>query len=352
VLDDVRFRLRALFRRRAVDRDLDDELRFHFEQQVDKYVKSGSSREEALRRARLTFGGVDAAKEQCRDAHGIALFDQTVQDLRYAARVLRRNPAFSAVALLSLGLGIGATTAAFSLLDAVVLRPLPVSAPDRLVVLQPQLRGERFVLFNPIYEEMAGRQTVLDAMAAIHDEPHLKVNLPAASPPAYMAGSLVSGSYFRVLGIEPAAGRLLDERDDRPSAGCVAVISHAVWSDRFQRSSAVLRQSLRVHDTPCSIVGVAPERFRGHQGGYASDVWLPLRALTDKELLANHHMAFFSGVIGRLSTGVTAGQAQTSLTTLYQRIESAEPHESRSGRPDEPRRQPAEFTIRLLSGAQ
>jgi hypothetical protein len=139
VISDLLFRLRALFRRKSVEAELDEELRAHFEHQVDKHVKSGLSFEEARRRTRLEFGGIDQAKEECRDARGVNLMETMVQDLRYAVRILRKSPGFTAVAVISLGLGIGANTAIFQLLDAVRLRSLPVSNPHELV--EVRIRG-------------------------------------------------------------------------------------------------------------------------------------------------------------------------------------------------------------------
>jgi predicted permease len=349
MLTDLLVRLRALFRRDAVEHELEDEIRFHLQRQAEKYVKSGLSRDEAVRRAMLAFGGSDRSKEACRDARGVAFVEQTLQDLRYAARVLRKRPGFTIIALLSLALGIGATTAVFTVLDAVVLRSLPVRDPDRLVIVRAERRAERFVLFNPVYEDLRRRQTVLSGLAAISDEPYLKVTLGPSTPPAYIESSLVSGNYFRVLGLHPAIGRLLTDSDDEPSAGCAAIISHGLWERQFQQSPDVLGRRVRVRDTECTIVGVTPASFRGHQAGFTSDLWLPLRPLTDRALLSNHHMAFFSGVIGRLKNQVTHAQAQTELSALYQQIEATEPQEPRPG---EPRLLPSDFGIRLLPGAQ
>ncbi len=325
MLSDIAYRLRALFRGKAVEQELDDEIRFHLAQQADKYVAMGLERDEALRRARLAFGATDRVAEECRDARGISWLEQTSQDVRYAARVLRHGRGFTAIAILSLALGIGATTSVFAVLDAVVLRPLPVPEPNRLVVLRPLVRGDRFVLFNPVYEELRRRQHVLDDMAAISDASFLAVTLPGSVSPTYVAGSLVSGSYFRVLRLEPQIGRLLSDADDTRSATCAAVISYGFWVRQFQQSPTALGQQLRVRRTACTIVGVAPERFRSHQAGYASDVWVPIRPLTEPESLDSHTMAFFSGVMGRLRDGVTPGAATAALTTLYQQIETTEP---------------------------
>ena len=272
MLSDIAYRLRALFRGKAVEQELDDEIGFHLARQADKYVAMGLDRDEALRRARLAFGATDRVAEECRDARGISWLEQTSQDVRYAARVLSHGRGFTAIAILSLALGIGATTSVFAVLDAVVLRPLPVPEANRLVVLRPLVRGDRFVLFNPVYEELRRRQHVLDDVAAISDSSFLAVTLPGSVSPTYVAGSMVSGSYFRVLRLAPQIGRLLSDSDDVRSAACAAVISYGFWARQFQQSPAALGQQLRVRRTACTIVGVAPERFRSHQAGYAPDI--------------------------------------------------------------------------------
>lgn len=277
------------------------------------------------------------------------------QDLRYAFRVLRKSPGFTAVAVLSLALGIGATTAAFSVLNAALLRPLPVAEPRRLVMLLPERRGERYILFNPIFEELRRRQHTLSGMFAVSGAPFLKVTLAGAAGPTYVRGSLVSGSYFSVLGLSPSLGRLLLEGDDEiagtsGSTGCAAVISHRFWMRQFQRDPAVVGRSLRVRDTECTIVGVAPAGFDGHQAGYSVDVWVPLRALTDPKLLASHGMAFFAGVMGRLRDGATVGQAEAELTSLYRQIQAAEPAPPPNSGAAPVR--PDDLRMHLASGAQ
>ena len=277
------------------------------------------------------------------------------QDLLYAFRVLRKSPGFTAVAVLSLALGIGATTAAFSVLNAALLRPLPVAEPRRLVLLLPERRGQRYILFNPIFEELRRRQHMLSGMFDVSGAPFLKVTFAGAVGPTYVRGSLVSGSYFSVLGLSPSHGRLLSEGDDEiagtpGSTGCAAVISHRFWIRQFQQDPAAVGRALRVRDADCTIVGVAPAGFDGHQAGYSVDVWVPLRALTDPKLLASHGMAFFAGVMGRLREGATVGQAEAELTSLYRRIQASEPAPPPNSGAAPVR--PDELRMRLTSGAQ
>jgi len=147
-------------------------------------------------------------KDTYRDQRGLPFLDTLAQDVRYAGRMLRRDPGFAIVAVLSLALGIGATTAVFSVLNAVMLRPLPVSEPERLVIVSSQLRSKPFVLFNPVFEELRRRQRTLSAVFAISEEPYLKVSFGGSSAPEYVRGSLVSGGYFSTLGVWSSLGRL------------------------------------------------------------------------------------------------------------------------------------------------
>ncbi len=348
--NDLQFRLRALFRREALDGELDDELQFHLDQQIEKGIRAGLSREEAARRARLSFGTPDRVREECRDARGTRLLDHARQDLAYALRILRRSPAFASLAVASLGVGIGAATAVFVVLHTVVMQSLPVSDPDRLVVLQARRHGERFVLFNPVFEALHRDQRVLSGMAAVSDDPFLPVAVDSTEPPAYMPASRVSGSYFDVLGVAASPGRALTDADDVPGGPCTAVISHGLWVRRFGQRPSVVGARLRVRDTVCTVVGVAPQEFRSHQGGYAPDLWLPLRATTSRDLLQNHHLAFFSGVIGRLQDGVDRTAAERVLTERYRQVLAGElegelPPGVRPARP-------SDYTLALLPGAQ
>ena len=348
-------RLKGLVSRGRADSALDDDIQAHLELLTRDYIQRGLSPRDAQAAARRAFGGVEQMKESYRDQRGLPTIETFLHDLRYAARMVGRDPAFATVAIISLAIGIGAPTAAFSVFNAVVLRALPVSDPDRLVLLQPQRRGDRFILFNPIYEELSARQTTLSGMFAANDTPYLKVTFDDEPAPVYLRASLVSGSYFSVLGLTPRMGRLLNEQDDQlPDASsgdrCVAVISNRLWVRHFGQNPDAIGRTLRVANSACAIVGIAPAAFGSHQVGFAPDVWLPLRPLTDRKLLASRGMAFFSGVMGRLAPGVEIARAQAELTTLYQQAQAAEPPAPAAAR--QPETTAGDFTIRLAPGAQ
>ena len=339
-------RVKAFIRGGRSDVDLDDDIRAHLDLLTQEYVGRGLSREDAYAAARRAFGGVEQMKDAYRDQRGLPFLDALLHDLRYAGRMCRRDPGFTAVAVVSLALGIGSSIAAFSVFNAVMFRPLPVSEPNRLVLLEPQRQGKQFIIFNPIFEDLRRRQRTLTGMFAVNDSPFLKVTFDGAASPSYVRGSLVSGSYFSVLGVSPSLGRLLVERDDElpetsGSQSCAAVISHQFWTRRFQQNPEILRRTLRVRDLVCAIVGVTPPDFESHQGGYEPEVWLPLRPLTDRRLLESRSMAFFGGVMGRLAPGVSITQAETELTTLYQQNLTAHAE-----------KRPADFRIHVTSGAQ
>src|ERR1700675_3262544 len=203
------FRLRSLFRRDAVELEADTELRFHFDQQVEKYVKSGLTREEARRRARLDFGGHEQLKEEVRDARGVNLIETLFQDIRYGLRILRRTPVISGVAVLSLALGIGANTAIFSLIDTVMLRMLPVQKPEEL--LQVRIRDPKSpndepdsTFSNPLWEELRNRQDVFSGMFAWHSD---QFDLAQGGAVHDVNGLFPSGTSFKQLGSRPGAAR-------------------------------------------------------------------------------------------------------------------------------------------------
>src|SRR5271167_3495498 len=211
MFSDLLFRLRALFRRDTVESEADTELRFHFEQQVEKFVKSGLTREDATRRARLAFGGHEQLKEEIRDARGVNLIETLFQDIRYGLRILGRTPVISCVAVLSLALGIGANTAIFSLIDTVMLRMLPVQKPEDLTQVRMQdprsPNDEAEPTFtNPLWEELRNRQ---DFYSAIFAWSLTRFDLSQGGAVHDVNGMFASGEYFSTLGIRPAAGRLI-----------------------------------------------------------------------------------------------------------------------------------------------
>ncbi len=274
------------------------------------------------------------------------------QHAHHAVRQIARYPAFSLVAVLSLVIGVATTTAVFTVFNVTLLQPLSVAEPDRLVMLSPERRGESFVIFNPVYESLRDQQRTLTAMAAVDDHPFLKARFAGEALPAYVRGSLVSGGYFSVLGVSPSIGRAIVPQDDQPvgtggTSECAAVVSHDLWMRRLDASPSALGRRVEVGDVACAVVGVMPDAFDGHQMGYRPEIWVPLRALTDRKALGSRTSAYFSGVIGRLGPGVERVQAEAELGALYQRISAANAAAAGEKSPS-----PGEFRLRVLPGAQ
>src|SRR4029434_472528 len=201
--------LGRFIRSQRADEELDAEIRAHLEIEIRQRIETGEMPAIARAGALKDFGNVPLIKEVTREMWGWSSLERLAQDLRYALRMLRKNPGFTVVAVISLALGIVATTAVFSVLDAALLRPLPVVEPDQLVIVSPHLRGQRFVLFNPLFEDLRRIQTTLQGVFAVSDQPYLKVTLDGDSTPSYVSGSYVSGGYFPLLGVSSALGRLL-----------------------------------------------------------------------------------------------------------------------------------------------
>jgi hypothetical protein len=259
---DLFHRLRAVFRRSAVEHDLDEELRFHVDQQVAAYERAGLDRAEALRRARLEFGGLDQIKEEYRDTLGVRLFDTIRRDLRLAVRALRAAPVVSIVAVLSLTLAIGANTAIFSLLNGLVLRTLPVRDPNRLVLVSDTTDHARAWSY-PIWLEIQRRHLFDDAAAWSATRFNLR---SGGGETQFVDGLWVSGSFFRALGVAPFTGRILSDADDRRDAGdanTVAILSYGFWQRHFAGAADVIGRTITLDGAVFTIVGVTPQAFFG-----------------------------------------------------------------------------------------
>lgn len=333
MLDDLRYRLTALFRRRALERDLDEELTFHIEQHASLEERAGVPREEALRRARLAFGGVDRAKEESRDGRGVRLLEVVWRDLRYAVRTLVRSPIFTLVAIVSLTLGIGANTAMFQLLNALVLRSLPVAQPHELVEVNlperdlARSRGNfpRWpAMSHPLWEQLRDRQQAFTAMVAWADE---RFNLAPAGEVREVRGVWVSGDYFPVLGLTPALGRLFTAADDRPGCGLPGVVvSHDFWQRELGGDASAVGRTLTIDAVKVDVIGVAPAGFLGLQVGQRFNVALPicsLPAMRPGSTMLSTSTQWWITAVGRLKPGWTIERAEAHLRTIAPAIFAA-----------------------------
>ena len=333
MFSDLLFRLRALFRRKTVEVELDEELRSHFENQVEKLVTSGLPRAEATRRARIEFGGYEQLKEECRDARGVRFIETFLRDVRFGFRAMKRSPGLTLVAVLSLALGIGANTAMFSLLDTVLLKSLPVEEPSKLVLFgagrwggsQDTLPDRSWELFSyPFYREISKQNAVYAGVTAVHSIEFSTHGAVDGGSSELLKADLVSGTFFSVLGVKSVLGRVLNEADDQaPGAGPVAVASYSWWTRRFGRNPFVLGKTFRFESTVYTIVGVAPPGFFGTSVGQAPDVWIPLSM--EKEISPGWNGLndnFFQSlyIIARLKPDVTVEQASANTNLLFKQI--------------------------------
>jgi predicted permease len=321
VWNDLLFRLRALWRRNQEESDLNDELRFHFEKQVEKFRLAGISEEEARRRARLLFGGHEQIKEDIREARGVGFVENTCQDLRYAARQLRANPVFAVVIVLTLALSIGANSAIFSVIHGVLLQPLPYRQPDRLMRIFPSnATYPRFVL-NPFdLRDFRTRSKSFEGMAGYARG---DMQLSGSSEPTRLTGVGITSGYFRVLGLTPELGHEFDGKDEIPGNGQEVILSDRIWRSDFGATPDILGRRITLNGQPYTVVGVMPSGT-AHPGneyqplvyGQNVDVWWPFTFQGDPANRGSHYMEG----IARLKSGVTPAQAQAELNIIMTQL--------------------------------
>jgi predicted permease len=326
--------LRRLFERRRMDRDLDKEIQFHVESQVADKVRSGISEIEARRLTRLEFGGTEQIKEDCRQSRGTMWLESLVQDVRYGLRQLRKSPGFTFVAILSLTLGIGANTAIFTLLNAILLRPLPVQEPGALVLFgnghaqgsTNSIPDGNTKLFSyAFFRDLRQKNASFSGIAAVDSNQFAtKASIGGA---AYKTThvDLVSGSYFSVLGVPAVLGRTIGESDDSAEdAGPVAVASYSWFQRQFNGDQSALGKTIRIQSHDYTLVGVARPGFYGYTVGQSTDLWIPLsmEKAFSRPGWSGMGAKFFQSLylIGRLKPGVTATQASTETNLLFNQI--------------------------------
>ncbi|HXJ05624.1 MAG TPA: ABC transporter permease [Candidatus Acidoferrum sp.] len=323
MFSELMFRLRALFRREAVEAEMDEELRSHFENQVEKLIASGHSREEAVRRARLDFGGHEQLKEECRDARGVSVIETLFQDVRYALRVLRNSPGFAAVAILTLALGIGANTAIFSVIDSALLRPLPYTDPAGLVMVwenNSQHPNPHNTVSPPDFLDWQSRNSIFAEMAAIIDQ---HANLTGNGLPQEVVLQDVSANFFSVLGVNPGLGPGFTAENGQKGHDDVVILSYGFWKERFAGDAAIIGKTILLNGHPLTVVGVAPQNFTwfikdGSFTGAKPQMWSPFvfpPTFSDRKDIGR-----FLSVVARLKPGVTITQAQSQMNTIAARI--------------------------------
>jgi putative ABC transport system permease protein len=323
-------RFETLFRRERVAQQLDDEIQFHLDEQIAEYVAAGMSREEAHHAAMRCFGNPTLLKETTMETWGWAALEGMGQDLRLGIRLLRLNPAFAAVAILSISLGIGANTAIFQLLDAVILRTLPVTSPEQLASVQMIHEGRvgssvarQNEFSSAIWQQLDHQQQAFSDIAAWSSAPF---NLGHGGEARYAAGIWVSGSFFHVLQVNPVLGRLFSQVDDYRGCGIQGVvISNRFWQREFGGRTNVIGNKLALDGHPFQIIGVTPPSFYGLEVGRNFDVALPLcseLALGD-EAWTDSPTTWWLAAIGRLKPGWTVERASVQLGAISPSIFAA-----------------------------
>ncbi len=316
-------RVLSLFRRRQLDDDLSEELAAHLHMAVEDNIRAGMSPQEARRRAMVRLGGIEPTKELHRDARGLPSLESVAQDVRYACRSLRRSIGFSTVVVAILAFGIGGNTAIFSLVNAVLLRPLPFREPDRLVVLWEEfsatgaLGGLTRVEPAPAnYVEWKARSRSFAETAALERRIY---NLTGEGEPEKLVGLRATANLFSLLGMLPVIGRTLSPQDEGPDADPVVVVAESFWRRRFGADPGLVGRSIRLNGLAHTVVGVVPGAFQFPD----KDAILWVAASFTPEELASRGAHWY--VVARLNPGIPLSQAQVEMTTIAQRLEEEHP---------------------------
>ncbi len=321
-----------------VERDVDTELAFHIEMRAQQLIASGLDPAEARARAERMFGDMGAVRAECldidhqreRSVQRTNFLQELEQDAGYALRSLRHNPGFTTVVLITLALGIGASTATFTLIDALMLRPLPVPHPEQLVTIgDPTRTGslsegspQQNLASYPLYADLRDQNRVVSGLYATGRTGRLDVSTGHGEP-EHPRGRFVSGNYFSVLQVPALAGRTFSTDEDKvPGADPVVVISYAYWLRQFAGDRAAIGRSITINGAPMSIIGVPPQGFSGDLVGQRIDLWIPIMMqptiMPHSPWLEDRNTSWLL-VMGRLSSGVTLERARIEFQTLVKR---------------------------------
>lgn len=321
-------RLRGMLRRERLDRDLDEELRSHIEMRAADNLAAGMSPESARYEAQKRFGNTALLKEDTRNADIVGWMDVAARDFRYALRMLQRSPGFTAVAVLTLALGIGANTAIFSVINSVLLRPLPYHDPASLVMVwetNSQHPKPHNTVSPPNFLDWQSRNTVFSDIAYMAD---VRNNLTGTGDPEEVVVQAVSANFFSVLGVNPLLGPGFTPENGQPGHDNVVILSYGLWKDRFAGDPAIVGKSILLNGKPQTVVGVAPQNFNwfikdGSLTGAKPRLWSPF--VFPQSFHDHKQIGRFLTVAARLKPGVTAAQAQTEMTAIAAQLEREYP---------------------------
>src|SRR5919108_324184 len=325
MLSDLWIRVRALFRRKSIEKELDEELKFHLERQVEKYVQTGLSRDEALRRACVEFGGVELAKEECRDARGVRFLEGLFQDVRYGVRMLRKSPGFTAVAVLTLAMGIAASTTIFSVVESVLWRPLPFPDSEHLTALWSTNLKQTWRV-EPVsaadYLDWRAQSSAFTSLAAF-GWPERRT-LTGNGGAELVWGMFVSADFFDILRVSPSMGRSFRPDEEQTGNNRVALISRFFWEKRFRSDPTVTGKTITLDGEQYSIAGVCSTQLRLEFLEKEPDIYVPF---TFDGAAAANRADRRLGIVGRLKPEITLARATSEMTAIAERLAQEYPKE-------------------------
>ena len=323
-LDKLRLRFSSLFRRRKMEAELDDELRFHFDQLVDEKISAGVPPDEARRMAFHSLGQLTAIQEECRDMRGTKAVDDFFRDLGYAWRSFTRNPMFFLSTILILSVGIGANSAVFTVVRAVILNPLPFPKPRQLVIVWKTGRKDRTNRSGMAPADYLDLQQQVRTCRSVAAFANTFFDVTGVEEPYRVLGARVSANFFSTLGLHPAAGRDFTADDDRPAAAAVAILSYSLWQQRFQGRPDAIGRNLTLNHEPYTIVGVMPPNFVFPEvagAGGAPELWTSLRLSEERNQRGSGYMR----VVARLNPGTSLETVRVELEHLSREFAASQP---------------------------
>ena len=311
--------IRSWIRPRRVDDEIRREMQFHLDMETERRVKAGETEREAAAAATRAFGGVVQAREQVRDARGMTFFEMLRQDLRFGGRTLRREPGYTVAVIAILALGIGANTAMFSVLNGVLLTPLPFGQPDELVLIQQGDRNTPGTNGNVSIPELYGYRARLQSVRDLIEHHGMSFTLLNQGEPDRVDTGVVSANFFDMLGVRALHGRTFLAHEDELGAEGVLVLSHQYWKDRFAGDPSVVGRVFEMNNRPHTVVGVLPDfpEYPRHNDVYMPTSACPSRSGAQRVLPAGGHRSFGAlTVLGRLAPGATAERAAPEVSTV------------------------------------
>lgn len=318
-LKDLLRRWRALTHHDELDQELDEELRFHLDRQIEQNIKNGMTPEDARYAAMKKFSRVDQSREECRDARGVGVVENVLRDVSFSLRILLKNYAFTIVVVLTLALGIGANTAIFSFANGILLRPLPYPQSDRLAVLDETAlkRGiDSMSISYPNFLDWREQNKVFEDIGVYFGSS--RFSLSGVGEPVEIRGSYISHGLFEILRVSPQLGRTFTANEDRPDEDAVVILGHNLWQRNFGGDPNIIGRKIMISNRPRTVVGVMPSGFRFPD---VAELWAPV-ALTTKTFTRTDHGL---SSIARLKDGVTLQEAQAEMTNIAARIEQQNP---------------------------